>query len=659
MANELVARNGLRVSGSTFLGSVSLDQSLTATVLALDPSTNEVNYLSLSNADVHITGGTLTGTGNKDLQLVNTTGGTVTISDVNIETTGGTYNSTSGAITFTQNDGTTFSVDGWSYVESITENNNTISVTLNDGSASAILIDAVTGVTYNNDWDLALAGTGTLSTSPVELPFITGATFNAGTITLGINGGLESDITVDISALDTDIYATGGTLNGSTLTIDMNNGTDFDVTGFTWSLSADVGAETVDLGESVFIVGLTGIDTVVSAQGPNIRTVQINISDTGVAAGTYGSSSEVPVFYVNAQGQITGVTNTTIDGSLIDNNTITFNVPTGTDPVVALSETLNFTSSNGSVVISGNSTTIDLTVSADVDTFSTGGTLSNGTLTIDLNNGTDYDVTGFQFGIGADDTSAITVQLSNNFKISGGTGLNTTTNTVDTININLDQPYFSSITESDNVVTIVDSEGTSSNFTIDAVTGVTYSSDWAVAFDGTGNLGTSPVELPFITGGTYDSNTSTLTLSINDGIESDITISGLDGSDTYVTGATVDYPGASLERNDGNSVEITSEQTIRVVGTGASGTLFSVNPNVYQAVHVEYSITDGPAAARSGFFTAIFHNDQVQYSDWSTMDLGTFPAGSPELSADNLGNITFAGGSPSLRIIANTRAVSI
>jgi len=37
MAHELVARNGLRVSGSTFLGDVQLDQTLSATVLALDP----------------------------------------------------------------------------------------------------------------------------------------------------------------------------------------------------------------------------------------------------------------------------------------------------------------------------------------------------------------------------------------------------------------------------------------------------------------------------------------------------------------------------------------------------------------------------------------------------------------------------------------------
>lgn len=47
-----------------------------------------------------------------------------------------------------------------------------------------------------------------------------------------------------------------------------------------------------------------------------------NISNTGVSASTYGSASAVPVFAVNAQGQITSVTNTNIaiSGSAVSGN---------------------------------------------------------------------------------------------------------------------------------------------------------------------------------------------------------------------------------------------------------------------------------------------------------------------------------------------------
>ena len=653
MANELVARNGLRVSGSTFLGSVSLDQTLTATVLALDPSTNEVNYLSLSNADVHITGGTLTGTGNKDLQLVNSTGGTVTISDVNIETTGGTYNSSSGEITFTQNDGTTFNVNGWSYVESLSESNNTITVTLNDGSASTIVIDAVTGLGYDGDW--ALSGTSTGVSAPsVELPFITGATLDlaTGTLELEINNGLENNFSITgFSTTNSDTFVTGATLAGGTLTLGRNDGNTVTESGFSFTTSGDTGTSTINLGGNLAIYGGEGIVSLDGGSG----NIVLDLEDKGTA-GTYGSASEVPVFETDAKGQVIGVTATTIEitssevsdftdaseiaifqsGNFTDttgasgidftvvggdsvsatlvNSSITVNGDTGTGSTIDLGSTLTFTSTDSSVDISSSAGTVDITVGAGVDTYITGGTYTDntGVLTLTDNGGT-------------------VVTIDGNWN------------------------HFESASISDNVITFTSNTGQTSTVTVDAVTGVTYSSDWALEFNGTGNLGTTPFELPFITGGTYDSGTSTLTLGINGGLETDIDITGLDGSDTFVTGASATYSGATLDRNDGNSVSLDSEQTLRVTKTG-SGTVFNVVPADYKAVHVEYTITEG-TAARSGFFTAIFHNSTVEFSDFSTMDIGSFTT-STELSADSSGNVVFTGGASAV-VIANTRAVAI
>lgn len=481
MAHELVARNGLRVSGSTFLGDVQLDQSLSTTILALDPSNNEVNFLSLASfsGDTFISGGTLSGIGDSTLVLTNNQGGTISIADVNIHVTGGTLNGGTGALTFTNNQGVDFNVE----------------------------VAAVTGLTYNNDWDVALAGYGTLGTSPIELPFITGATLNGGSLTLGINQGLESDIVVS---------------------------------GF---------------------------------------------------------------------GTLTG------------------------------------------------------------DTFATGGTLSSSVLTIDLNNGTDFDVTGFQFNLTGDQGIGQTVQLglATPLQIKGGQGITTVGSATNIITINTDQPYVSGGSITNNVITLNTSNGTTTLGTVDALTAVTYSSAWDVAFAGTGTLGTTPVALPFITAATLSGGS--LTLEINDNLESDIVVSGFGTltGDTFVTGATVDYPEATLVRNDGNTVLIDSEQTIRVTSSG-TGTqvLFNVDPLVYGAVHVEYFLSEkgGGNGYRSGFFTAVFGKDlentpTVEFADWSTVDLGSFSSG-VELDATANGEIrVVAGVAQSMDCIANTRAVKI
>ena len=88
----------------------------------------------------------------------------------------------------------------------------------------------------------------------------------------------------------------------------------------------------------------------------------------------------------------------------------------------------------------------------------------------------------------------------------------------------------------DNVITLTDSDSSTTDLTVDAITGLGYDGDWAISGTSTG-VSAPAVELPFITSGSYDAGT--ITLSINGGLEPDIEITGIDGTDTFLTGVTV------------------------------------------------------------------------------------------------------------------------
>jgi len=492
-------------------------------------------------------------------------------------------------------------------------------------------------------------------------------TFSGGTgMTVNTDGANPGSVTVilDDTAVSTGSYGAADTV--ATFTVDQQGRLTAasDVTiDITASQVSDFDAEVLNsVFEDANFVDSSNIDFTVTSGA----SVTADLIDTGVVAGNYGSDSQVAVFDVDAKGRITAVSGETINGANIDNNDITISAPVGNATADLAGTQFLFTSSDNSITIVGNNSNgVDFVVTDSTDTKITGGTYTDatGVLTLTDNDGTVITIDGewnhfesaaiagnvITFTSNTGETSNVTVAAVTGGTFDAATGIITVEGSGTITNIDLGTDFVTGVTEADNVITVGNAGGGTTDYTIQAVTAVTYNNDWDIALDGTGSLGTTPVELPFITGGTYSSGT--ITLGVNGGLESDIAITGLTNTDTYVTGATAAYTGATLELNQSApDVLIDSEQTIRV--TGVAGVLFGVTISDYKAVHVEYTIVDG-ANARSGFFTAVFHAGTVEFADWSTMDIGTVVG---ELSANASGDVIYTGGGT---VTANTRAVAI
>jgi len=93
----------------------------------------------------------------------------------------------------------------------------------------------------------------------------------------------------------------------------------------------DDSSTTVDITlatDSLKLSGGTGIASAISGD-----TVTFNLSNTGVSAATYGSSTAIPVLAVNAQGQITSASTASIstDLTVIDDSSSSATITLGTD----------------------------------------------------------------------------------------------------------------------------------------------------------------------------------------------------------------------------------------------------------------------------------------------------------------------------------------
>ncbi|MCW5912498.1 MAG: tail fiber domain-containing protein [Cyclobacteriaceae bacterium] len=144
------------------------------------------------------------------------------------------------------------------------------------------------------------AGAGNSLVTSINNAATTG-TINANRLSSAVVLETESPAAGDISGT----FATGFTLNnGAITTSKLAPGTNGQILTTTAGAAAWTTPAFGTVTSVVAGTGLTG--------GTITTTGTIGLGNTGVTANTYGSATQVPVFTVDAQGRISGVTNTTI-----------------------------------------------------------------------------------------------------------------------------------------------------------------------------------------------------------------------------------------------------------------------------------------------------------------------------------------------------------
>jgi len=273
------------------------------------------------------------------------------------------------------------------------------------------------------------------STATIDTTFTVGADVGSDDVvgggeTLTLSGGTGLTSTVSANevtfALD-NTAVTPGSYGSSiavpVITVDQQGritSLSTATTSSSFTLVADSGASnTITGGETLTFTGDTGISTVVGT-----NSITIDLDDTAVTAGSYGSATAVPTFTVDGQGRLTAAGTAAIAASM------SIQGDTGSDSISLLTETLDIAGGTGIATAASDGTSTITVTLADtaVSAGSYGSTTAIPVLAIDaqgrVTGASTVDVAaGFTL---SDGSSTAAIDNGNTLTVTGGTGVTST-----------------------------------------------------------------------------------------------------------------------------------------------------------------------------------------------------------------------------------------